>query len=327
MPKTKSLARFLAEPENRVALLAIQELAACLQLGKNPPANLLYLHGPPGTGKSHLVEALVKELTATKRDITVQIMGAGDVRETRLELPVDSDLFVIEDVQYLPPQAEEWLAGFLDERGRRGRATVLTALVGPRHLANKGRRFSARLTSRLAAGLVVALEPLQAPSRLSFLEELGQRRQLAVSRDILQWLAEHLAGGGRQLEGAIAQLETMSKLRRQPLDLTTVAAHFRPQVEAIRPTLERIARQVGGYFRVEPKQMQSRRRYRNILLPRQIGMYLARQLTRLSLDQIGAYFGGRDHTTVLHACRKMELALKEDAVLSGTVRQIHAELA
>lgn len=156
---------------------------------------------------------------------------------------------------------------------------------------------------------------------------MAQQRQLAVSPEILAWLAEHLTGGGRQLEGAILQLETISKLRRQALDLKNVAAHFRPQVEAIRPTVERIAGHVGDYFQLEPKQLQSRRRYRSILLPRQVGMYLARQLTRLSLDQIGTYFGGRDHTTVLHACRKVTLILKEDAVLSGAVRQIHAALA
>ncbi|HYT93717.1 MAG TPA: helix-turn-helix domain-containing protein, partial [Gemmataceae bacterium] len=93
-----------------------------------------------------------------------------------------------------------------------------------------------------------------------------------------------------------------------------------------RITVERIAERVGGYFRVEPAQLQSRRRYRGVLLPRQVGMYLARQLTGLSLEQIGAYFGGRDHSTVLHACRKVEQALDSDAALSGAVRQLHAEL-
>src|SRR4029077_21239148 len=104
------------------------------------------------------------------------------------------------------------------------------------------------------------------------------------------------------------------------LDLGSVMTHFSVQVERTRPTLERIASQVGGYFRIELRQLQSRRRHRNILLPRQIGMYLARQLTALSLEQIGTYFGGRDHTTVLHACRKVAQALDHDVVLSATGR-------
>jgi chromosomal replication initiator protein len=174
---------------------------------------------------------------------------------------------------------------------------------------------------------VVALQPLGPASRLALLQDKAQRRQLAVGTEVLTWLAEHLTGGGRQLEGAAAQLQTLAQLRRDPLDLDTVAGHFREQAEAGRVTVERIAEHVGDYFAVEPRQLQSRRRYRNVLVPRQVGMYLARQLTELSLEQIGAYFGGRDHSTVLHACRKVHEALEHDAVLSGAVRQLHASLA
>lgn len=203
--------------------------------------------------------------------------------------------------------------------------TVVTATQGPVLLQSR-ERFPARLTSRLAGGLVVALESWQAASRLYFLEEAAQRQQLAVAPDILPWLAQHLTGGGRQLEGAIHQLRELVKQQRQDLDLEAVEKHFQVQADADRPTMERIARQVSGYFHLEPGQLQSQRRYRNIMLPRQVSMYLARQLTTLSLDQIGAYFGGRDHTTVLHACRKVERALKSDATFSGAVRQLQAEL-
>src|SRR5206468_8313523 len=144
---------------------------------------------------------------------------------------------------------------------------------------------------------------------------------------VLRWLANHLAGG-RQLEGAVARLQTLAKLRREPLDVATVAAEFREQARGEGDgkgglTVRHIAERVGGYFQVEPDQLQSRRRYRNVVLPRQVGMYLARQLTPLSLEQIGEYFGGRDHSTVLHACRKVEEALERDPRLSGVVRQIH----
>ena len=122
------------------------------------------------------------------------------------------------------------------------------------------------------------------------------------------------------------QLETLSRQRRKPLDLPAVIEHFRDQAAANEPTVERIALQVSGYFQLDPNLLQSRSRFRNILLPRQVSMYLARQLTPLSLEQIGAFFGGRDHTTVLHACRKVERVLAEDPVLSGAVRQVHARL-
>jgi chromosomal replication initiator protein len=199
---------------------------------------------------------------------------------------------------------------------------VFTASAGPGHLS----KLSARLRSRFASGLVVGLLPFSPASRLVFLNDRAQRRQLAVGRDVLTWLAKHIPGSGRQLEAAIVRLETFVRQQDRLPDLAAVTAHFRTEANA-RPTVERIAQRVGSYFRVETREMQSRRRCRNALLPRQIGMYLARRLTPLSLEQIGAYFGGRDHTTVLHACQKVEQALSHDATLSGAVRQLHADLA
>jgi chromosomal replication initiator protein len=115
------------------------------------------------------------------------------------------------------------------------------------------------------------------------------------------------------------------------LDRAALAETFRDDVDAARPRVQRIIERVGRYFRVEPEQLCSRRRGRNALLPRQIGMYLTRMLTPLSLEQIGAHFGGRDHSTVLHACRKVEEALARSRGADATplaiaVRQLHADL-
>ncbi len=337
MLRHKSLVRFIMAPENQSALLAVQDLLENLKAGKfQRVPNPLFLHGPPGTGKSHLLSALAKELAATG-GLSIQVMSAGDFRETTservekkklaaneaamipqslVEQAQQCDLLILEDLQHLPSAAAESLVRIIDQRQAHQLPMVCTALAGPRHLEHRGVRFPARLTSRLAAGLVIAMQPLKTAGRERFLEELAQRRQLALPPDILHWLARNLHGGGRQLEGAISQLETLNKVSRHPLDLKNVAAHFRVQVDATRPTVSRIARQVSGYFRIEPRLLQSHRRYHNILLPRQISMYLARQMTVLSLEQIGAYFGGRDHTTVLHACRKVAQAMKKDPVLS-----------
>jgi chromosomal replication initiator protein len=205
----------------------------------------------------------------------------------------------------------------------RHRQMIFTANVGPGQLCG----LPSRLTSRLGCGLVVGLEAPREASRLAILRDKAQRRQLPISNEVLVWLAQHLVGGGRQLEGALIQLETMARSRRQPLDVASVSAYFREQADAVRPTVERIAQRVGNYFRVEQKHLQSPRRYQKVLLPRQVGMYLARRLTGLSLQQIGSYFGGRDHSTVLHACRKIEQKLARDVILSGVVKQLAADLA
>ena len=232
-----------------------------------------------------------------------------------------SDLLIIEDLQHLPKRAAERLVGLFDERCARRSQMIFTATFGPGKI-----ELPSRLTSRLASGLVVGLEPLQAASRLAVLENAAQRRQLAVSRDVLAWLARRLTGGGRQLEGALVRLEVLSRMHRGRLDVAAVAEYFREQSNVARPTMDCIVERVGHYFHVEPRDIQSGRRSRRVMLPRQVCMCLARQLTELSLGQIGRYFGGRHHSTVLHACRKLEQSLRQDTMLSGTIRQLRAGL-
>jgi chromosomal replication initiator protein len=332
-----TFARFVPAPQNRSALLAVQGVveSVCSRRGQRQ-TNPLFLHGPPGTGKTHLVCALIEEITHRCPDLVVTVLSAGDLvpappeagqgPESALREARHSDLLVIEDLQHLPLRSAEALARALDGLRGRSQQAVCTASAGPQQLAHRGEPYPARLTSRLAAGLVVGLEPLPAEGRLAVLEDKAKRRRLPISREALAWLAERL-GGGRELEGALNRLEALTRLHGRPLDVSAVAAQFGAQDGAGQVTVERIAQRVGGYFRIKPEQLQSRRRYRSVLVPRQVGMYLARQLTGLSLGQIGAYFGGRDHSTVLHACRKVEQALARDAVLSGAVRQLHAELA
>jgi chromosomal replication initiator protein len=332
-----TFARWVSTPENRSALAAVQRVVDCVcgqRLRRE--VNPLFLHGPSGSGKTHLVSALAGEVIRRRPDGTCSLVAAGEcaallrpaeeapaplTREPAAEW--DSDLLVIEDVQHLPARAAEGLAQVHDARCARQQQTVYTASAGPAQLVH----LPARLTSRWASGLVVGLGPLAPTSRFAFLQDRAQRRQLPVGRDVLLWLADHCGGSARQLEGALARVETLVRLNDRLPDLPTVAAHFRIESDAARPTVERIAERVGRYFQVEPRQMQSRRRLRHALLPRQVGMYLARQLTPLSLEQIGAYFGGRDHSTVLHACRKVEQAMARDAALSGAVQRLHADLA
>jgi chromosomal replication initiator protein len=112
----------------------------------------------------------------------------------------------------------------------------------------------------------------------------------------------------------------------RPLQLSELREHFGSQTEEQTLTLERIAAQVAAHFKVEARQLPAPGRSHGLLLPRQVSMYLARLLTPLSLQQIGTYFGNRDHSTVLHACRKVAQALQSDAALAGAVRRIHGEL-
>jgi chromosomal replication initiator protein len=319
--------------ENRAALAAVQQVADRFAREPHTPFSLLTLHGPPGTGKTHLVWALIDRLGRSAPDKSARVVVASDgdafgpaaneadPADARAAL-IDADLLAIDDLHRLPERACESVVQILDRRASRGRPTVVVAAEGPQRLTS----LSSRLTSRLAGGLVVGLTPPGPASRLALLTDKARRRRLKVAPEVLPWLAERLTGA-RQLDGALTQLEMMSRLQGRPLDLTAVVQHFRDAADADRPTVERIVGRVGGYFQVDPRQLQSTRRHRSVVLPRQVGMYLVRQLTNLSLGDIGAYFGGRDHTTVLHACRKVEAALTHDAALGGAVRQLQADLA
>ena len=313
----------------------------------------LMVHGPGGAGKTHLATALIHEVVRQNVQLSVRQVVANDWKMLLMQRPSSTpegagrsgdstrepyetptwlaearaaDFLVLEDLHHLPSGAAEAMVQLLDERQGHHLPTLVTARFGPRQLAQRAPRLGARLTSRLAAGLVVALAPLQADSRLRLLQEFAQRRQLGVGLDILQWLAMNLTGGGRQLEGVVAQLDTLAKLQRRPLQLADIRPHFRAQIEMLQPSVERIVEQVGGHFGIEPADLCSRRRLRSILLPRQISMYLARRLTGMTMKQIGALLGGHDHSTVLHACRKIESASKRDALLSGAIRQLQGEL-
>jgi chromosomal replication initiator protein len=173
---------------------------------------------------------------------------------------------------------------------------------------------------------VVSMQPLQVASRRRFLQQFASQRDLNLTDDILNWLAESLTGGGRQLEGAVHQIEALVACNGEPASLDVLREQFQVQADVGRATPERIVRRVSEYYRIEPRQLKSARRLRSLMLPRQVSMYLMRRLTRLSLQQIGACFGGRDHSTVLHACRKIEAAIRSDTALSGAVDQMHAEL-
>ncbi len=327
MPPRSALARFLVMPENRSALAACQELVLSLTSDESHAMpNPLYLHGTPGSGKSHLLQSLVMELAG--HGIEVCQRSANDFAELNDgNDTLEAELTIVEDMQHLPMRAVPRMIGLIDERLRHGAAIVFSALHGPANLKHRGNPLPARLTSRLAAGLVVGLEPMQTSSRRLLLAVLAEQADLRVETAILEWLAEHLTGGGRQLDGAIRQLKSLQGLQAKPLRLADVRGHFRTQVESNAPTVPRIAEHVCGFYHVERRQMLSARRSRDVMLPRQVSMYLARHLTKQSLGQIGTYFGGRDHKTVQHACRKVEAAMKADAALFGAVRRLQAELA
>jgi chromosomal replication initiator protein len=325
----QTFAAWVTLPENRAAVTAARRAAHAAARGVAPPAlSPLFLHGPAGVGKSYLAGALTARAAHARPDLVAAVLGADGLARAPEEgaAPLEearrADLVVVEDVQRLPARVAPAVADLLDYLLARRRQVVLTATEGPARLAE----LPNRLASRFAAGVVVGLRVLSRPSRRDYLAARAAARRLDLGPGALDWLAAHLPGSGRQLDGGLTRAAALARMLGRSPTPDDLAEHLRGDADARRVSVTVIVRAVGAYYRVDADDLCGPRRGA-ALLPRQVGMYLARRLTGLSLQQIGAAFGGRDHSTVLHACRKVEQALARDAALSGAVRQLHADIA
>jgi chromosomal replication initiator protein len=324
-------ADFATLAENSSAVRAVKRIARAVLLGRHPPVCPLVLHGPPGCGKTQLTASLLRALASGSSTVIVRCESAGELArpETRGEDAgfadrglQTCDLLVLEDIQHLPDRAADAVCELSDQRASRRRALIVTANVGPAGLTHLPRR----LTSRLAAGLVVHMEQLGPASRRVVLKAAAKAKNLRLTADALDLLAAQ-GVGVRAALGLLQNLAQVAASFPGPLDCAAIE-----QVRAGtgQPTsrdadVHAIMKRVAVAFGVTDKALLGQSRLRNVLLSRQVAMYLTRDVTGLSLPRIGAAFG-RDHTTVLHACRKVEAEIEADAVLAARVNQLRREL-
>lgn len=320
--------------ENRLAVRAARSLVRSVQRGKRVALNPLVLHGPTGCGKTALVAALLAELATGPGVATAQAVSVGDVARAAAADPgaegfADADLrtcdvLVLEDVQLLPVREAGAVADLLDRRTARGRAVVVTATAGPASL----KELPQALTSRLAAGLVVPLDVSSAVSRRAVLADAAATQSYRLTADALDWLAGPGSGGGlRAALGRLAGLALGAKAFPGPLDRAAceaiLAASGLPTSAG--PDVPGIIRRVAAAFGVTEKELLGISRLRRVLMPRQVAMFLAREVCGLSFPRLAVAFG-RDHTTVLHAVRKVEAELATDGQLAAVVKQLRMEV-
>jgi chromosomal replication initiator protein len=319
--------RLVILPENRAALSAVRRLARRLARPIHRSFPLLFLRGPAGSGKSRLADELVFRLVARRPDCSAHVISARELARALAETGEgtsaefrDCDLLVIEDFQHLSAEAAQAVTSLIDYRLVRQRAVVATATVGPAALNH----LTARLVSRLAGGLVVGIGALSPSSRLELARRLCADRGISVTDDVIAWLARRPSGGVRPILGELSRLEQLGRRVPPPVDLEAVVAAFPAEQDSDAPDLTRIAKRVAGHFGVKPRRLTGRDRHRSVLWARQVGIYLARKLTGFSLARVGDYFGGRDHSTVMHACRRVEEALAGNPALANELMQLAA---
>jgi chromosomal replication initiator protein len=324
------LRQFVVGPENQLANIAVQSvLKGPVPVGSPVQYNPLVFHGPPGVGKSHLALGLHAAwkrrfqgrlslwVTGQRfaRDFheAVETKTVGEFRSPYRRLR----MLVFEDLDYLAGRsaAQRELLLVLDTMLATGRQVVLNAGSPPEQLP----KFMPQLVARLTEGLVVPLVFPAAAARAAILGRLADLRGMRLSQEAIACLAESLSVSVLQLMEAIEHLEPVAGQGNGPLDVGRIRLFLDRWQRARQPSIRQISLLVARHFGVKLSALRSASRSRVVTTPRSVAMYLARQLTDKSLKQIGQYFGGRDHTTVTHGCRRTEQRLASEPVIQEAV--------
>ncbi len=337
-PRNTAPTRFLAGPENHLAVVAVEAILGTPPNGYNP----IVIYGPSGSGKSHLARGLAAEWKSRHRRrrvvYTTAVDFAREVREAVEANAMDdfrdqyrqTALLVVEDVGQLAgkPHSQEELASTIEWLTKNDAWVMVTAAAGPSQLAG----LSDRLQGRLMAGLTVPLSFPGQPARRAILQQLATQWEIDLDDTVAGLLADGLPVSVPELGGALMQLMMPTQLDRQvigeqAIDRQVIDAGAVHQFLALRKTLNRpslrdIALGAARFFSLNLSDLRGQSRRRNVVTARSVAMYLARTFTEQSLQQIGEYFGGRDHTTVMHSCRKVEGLRNCDPAVRAAVNHL-----
>jgi chromosomal replication initiator protein len=325
--------KFVVGPSNQLAHAAA--LAVCESPGRT--YNPLFLYGSVGLGKSHLLQAICHaSLPKYPAQRIAYLSCETFVNEfisaiQRNELPAfraryrQLEFLFIDDIQFLSRaerSQEEFFHTFNDLYNAE-KQIVVSSDQPPQEING----LQERLMSRFKSGLVARIDPPGYEMRVAILNRKAEVREVAVPEEVIDYIATVITTNIRELDGAITKVVGYASLLKQTISLDLARAALQ---EPARPgpvvTVEDILRVVTTRYNVRVSDLQSRKRTRSIVLPRQICRYLARSLTTLSLEEIGGYFGGRDHSTVLHAEVKINTSIEQDTALAHAVEALKHEL-
>ena len=318
---------FITGPCNRMAH------AACVAVSESPGQayNPLFIHGEAGLGKTHLLQAACHRVKQSLHKATILFLSCETFTNHFLEA-IESgalhqfryryrhvDLLVIDDIQFLAERErsqEEFFHTF-NTLYQSQKQLILSSDTPPREIPS----LEERLVSRFNSGLVARIDPPCLETRIAILRSKAKLKCIDLPEDVAQYIASRIDANARELEGALHQIHALSQTIAGPMTVDLAAKALTGSTALIsRPvTVPAIVDLVVDLFSVKASELHGRKRTKSIAYPRQICMYLARELTSLSLEEIGSYFGGRDHTTVLHASRTIAARRKDSSELDQTI--------
>ena len=293
--------------------------AAAIQVASNPGSsyNPLFLYGGVGLGKTHLIHAIGNQVLADNPSVKIRYIHAEqyvrDVVTAYQRKGFDDfkryyhslDLLLIDDIQFFGGKSrtqEEFFYAF-EALIAAKKQIIITSDTYPKEISG----MDDRLISRFDSGLTVAVEPPELEMRVAILLKKASQEGGALSDDVAFFVAKHLRSNVRELEGALRKILAYSRFHGKEITIDVVKDALKDllSVQNRQISVENIQKTVADFFNIKVADMYSKKRPANIARPRQIAMYLAKELTQKSLPEIGELFGGRDHTTVLHAVRKI----------------------
>jgi chromosomal replication initiator protein len=333
---------FIVGPANRMAHAGAVQVAETV-FAESRGFNPLFLHSGVGHGKSHLLHAIAWEVRRRTPHAKVLYLTAERFRFTFVEAlrAQDAmafkdrfrsiDMLLIDDLEFMTGEKTELefdhiINMLLDS----GRQLVVASARPPVQLS----RLNDRMRSRLQRGLVTEIGGMDRELRVRILERRIQEKRAGdpsfeIPREVVEMVADRLTESGRELEGAVTRLYAQWQLMRSPVSADIAEGLLRDLVASGEPRrirIEDILKIVSRHYGVSRNDILSERRHRSVVWPRQIGMYLAKQMTARSLPEIGRRFGNRDHTTVLHAIRKIEGQITSNAQLKDEIEDLKKQL-
>jgi chromosomal replication initiator protein len=325
---------FVLGKANQLARAAAQQICDNPGLGYNP----FFLYGGVGLGKTHLIHAIGNHILNDRSSTSVKYIHAesyvSDVVRAYQSKSFEEfkksyhslDILLIDDIQFFSGKSrtqEEFFYAF-EALIAAKKQIIITCDTYPSELGG----IDNRLISRFGSGLTVAIEPPELEMRVAILLKKAAKENLRLTEDAAFFIAKHLRSNVRELEGALQKIEAFCSFHDKipTLDVVREALKDLLSLQKTAITVETIQKTVADFYKLKLADMYSKRRPASIALPRQIAMYLSKELTQKSLPDIGYAFGGRDHTTVLHAVRKIQNSRQSDSNLNHNLHILEQQL-